>query len=188
MGSIQRALAADSSDRGEQISGDWDAHSGTAKVSIKPSPETPFDFDAPDANTLPANRESQERRIRFRVAVGALVIVTAVLNIAVWTYAQNRLKRVLASIAADGGVIESLGDNVISIDFGPKNADAHLMELPPIDSLREIKLNRVIAPELWQLRKFQGLQSVDLRGAEISPACCAAPSLLRQQSHYGAIR
>ncbi len=80
----------------------------------------------------------------------------------------------------------SLWETMLSaLTLDRENADAHLMELPPIDSLREIKLNRVIAPELWQLRKFQGCSRWIFAARRSLRHVAQRPSLLRQQSHYG---
>ncbi len=80
---------------------------------------------------------------------------------------RGRVDRALERIVADGGVVERDGLNVISIDFGPDDATRHLSDLPPIDSLRVIKLNRAPRTQLWSVRKFKALNSVDLRDVDI---------------------
>ena len=135
----------------------------SAPLTEPRSTATPFDLDILDDTYSEEELFERKRRIRFRITVGALVVVSALLNVCSWRLSRNRLDRIMANIAADGGVFESTADRITSIDFGPENVDTHMRELPPIETLREIKLNRAPDAELWQLRKFPGLQSLDLR-------------------------
>ena len=145
------------------VSTDASTDVGAASIPEPPAIATPFDLDAPEVTQSEEDLFERKRRVRFRIAVAAVVAASALLNVAIWSFSRRHLDHILARITADGGVIESTGDHVTSIDFGPNNVDTYLRELPSIESLREIKLNRAPDAQLWHLRKFGAMQSLDLR-------------------------
>ncbi len=138
-------------------------------VATKTDSATPFDLDTPEQVLSTEVVAANKRRVQFRIAVVGLIVVTALLNAAVWAAARGRTEQVLASIVEDGGVVEYTAGKPISIDFGPNNVNGHLTNLPAIDTLQTLKLNRCSDVPIWNLRKFTSLQSIDLRNVEFHP-------------------
>ncbi len=148
-------------------------------VEEMPSASTPIVVDfAADVDVVESSRgfdsqgqSAKKDRARFRVAVGVLVAVTAFVNAMGWTIAKRRLDSQIAKIKADGGIVEYSGGELVGIDFGPHNLARNFDNLPTINSVRYVKLNRIAATDFWfwRLRKFPSLRLLDIRNIPIEP-------------------
>jgi len=139
---------------------------GGATPAAKVADTNPFDLEPKTKGSRSYDRQAA-RRTRFRIAVSALVLGTALMNGLAWIGANAVLDQVLTQIKADGGIVETLNGNIVSIDFGPQNVERHLNNLPASKTLRDISLNRTAIGYVWQVRKFPSLRTLDLRNTNV---------------------
>jgi hypothetical protein len=134
------------------------------------SAPSPFDIEPTTASLKPLdNPLTVKSRKRHRIAVGILLIGTAIVNSGIWAFSQIHQKRSLARIVADGGSVEMANGKPIRIAFGPSASEAELEKLPSIPSVKGISLAGTRVREVWLRKNFSALESLDIRNTHLKP-------------------